>query len=138
MNGWFQRFANWAKRRIASPRHLVGFLIVSVLWLVWALSRDFDPFSQLVLNTPTTWAEYLFEILVLASAIGAEEAAQSVLVHIETVLERQQQRIDAEDERAERLEQKLDQVLAILSRSGLAQLGDHIALQTLAREMRNP
>lgn len=57
----------------------MGFLVVSVVWLVWALSRGFDPFSQLILNTPTTWAEYLFEILVLASAIAAEETAQRVL-----------------------------------------------------------
>lgn len=75
----FARFANRAKHLIASPRHLVGFLVVSVVWLVWALTREFDPFSQLILNTPTTWAEYLFEILVLASAIAAEETAQRVL-----------------------------------------------------------
>lgn len=75
----FHVFANWAKRKIASPRHFAGFLVVSAGWLAWALSRQFDAFSQLVLNTPTTWAEYMFEILVLASAIGAEEAANKAL-----------------------------------------------------------
>lgn len=88
MNSWFERFADWAKRKIASPRHFVGFLAISLVWLAWALSRQFDAFSQLVLNTPTTWAEYMFEILVLASAVGAEETAQQVL---DAVLENQKQ-----------------------------------------------
>lgn len=88
MNTWFFRFAEWAKHKIASPRHFVGYMIVSVIWLVWALSRQLDAFSQLILNTPTTWAEYLFEILVLASAIAAEETAQKVL---DAVLENQRE-----------------------------------------------
>lgn len=79
MRDWFGRFAAWAQRKIASPYHLMAFLIVSVIWLGWAVQVRFSDFSQLVLNTPTTWAEYVFEILVLAAALRAANSSSAVL-----------------------------------------------------------
>lgn len=99
-NAGFYRFADWAKRMIASPLHLVLFLLVVTLWTGWATSRRFDPFSQLVVNTPTTVAEYLFEILVLASAIAAEEKAAEVICRLA-------EHMEALDDRMDRLRDEL-------------------------------
>lgn len=79
---WFFRFAERMQRVIASPYHLAAFLAATALWLGWAIVSHFSIAAQIALNTPTTWAEYLFEILVLAAALKAAANTDDILRQI--------------------------------------------------------
>lgn len=87
LNDRFAAFAAACQRAIASPLHFVLFLVATAIWLIWAITRHFDPFSQLVANTPTTLAEYVFEILVLAAALAAERKAHATERKADQLLE---------------------------------------------------
>jgi low affinity Fe/Cu permease len=87
LNAAFYAFAERAKRLVSSPIHFTLTLVTFAVWGAWARSRGFDPFSQLVLNTPTTALEYVFEILILASAIAAESKAADILVELVRIVE---------------------------------------------------
>jgi low affinity Fe/Cu permease len=87
LNAAFYAFADRAKHLVSSPIHFTLTLVTFVVWGLWAHSRGFDPFSQLVLNTPTTALEYVFEILILASAIAAESKAADILVELVRIVE---------------------------------------------------
>lgn len=75
----FESFADKCRYIVAHVYHFTGALLVVGIWSIWAFHRGFDTFSQLVVNTPTTLAEYFYEVLILAAAIRAERTAEKVL-----------------------------------------------------------
>ena len=75
----FEAFAEVCRHIVAHVYHFTGALLVVGIWGAWAWSRHFDTFSQLLVNTPTTLAEYFYEVLILAAAIKAERTAEAVL-----------------------------------------------------------
>jgi low affinity Fe/Cu permease len=95
LNEAFFRFADWSQRVIASPLHLLLFLVAIGIWAAWSGTRGFDPFSQLVMQSPVAIATYVFGLLTLAAAYAASRKGDAIL---EELRQRQEQIVREEEE----------------------------------------
>lgn len=115
----FGMFAELMQRVIGSPAHLFVSLIALMIWGVWSNTQHWNAFSALVGNDYASFAEYFFEILILAAALAASAKADVIIYAIRDLVQAildKENAIDAELQAdVAALHDKLDIILAILN-----------------------